>query len=118
MNADQDYGFDVAGFIVVPQVLSAELLQACNQAIDAVGRDEGMLEWPGSSGAAFRMLQEHPVLQEILAALCGPDYVLDGPPAIPNATGGYAMSNTMGCAFVTACGWCGRYRPRHQSKGA
>ena len=104
MNADQDYGFDVAGFIVVPQVLSAEQVQACNQAIDAVGRDEGMLEWPGPSGAAFRMLQEHPVLQEILAALCGPDYVLDGPP--------------MGCACATACGWCGRYRPRHQSKGA
>jgi ectoine hydroxylase-related dioxygenase (phytanoyl-CoA dioxygenase family) len=82
MNADQDYGFDVAGFIVVPQVLSAEQVQACNQAIDAVGRDEGMLEWPGPSGAAFRMLQEHPVLQEILAALCGPDYVLDGPPAL------------------------------------
>jgi len=82
MNSDQDYGFDVAGFIRLPQVLTAEEMQACTQAIDAVGRDEGMLEWPAPWGKAFRRLQEHPVLQEILAALCGPDFALDCPPSL------------------------------------
>ena len=79
MNSDHDYGFDVAGFIRLPQVLTAEEMQACTQAIDAVGRDEGMLEWPAPWGEAFRRLHEHPALQDILAALCGPDFVLDLP---------------------------------------
>ena len=58
MNSDQDYGFDVAGFIRLPQVLTAEEMQACTQAIDAVGRDEGMLEWPAPWGEAALRVAE------------------------------------------------------------
>ena len=36
IDADEDYGFDVAGFVHVPQVLSAADVAACNEAIDAV----------------------------------------------------------------------------------
>ena len=60
LNADEDYGFDVAGFLHVRQALSAGEVAACNEAIDAVGRDEGMLAWPAPGdphrpGAGKRM---------------------------------------------------------------
>ena len=34
MNADEDYGFDIAGFIHLQQVLTREEVAACNKAID------------------------------------------------------------------------------------
>ena len=43
MNADEDYGFDVAGFIHVPRVLTAAEVAACSAAIDAVGAALGVL---------------------------------------------------------------------------
>ena len=77
MNADQDYGFDVAGFIHLPQVLTVKEVEACNHALDAMGQDEGMLDWPAPWGEAFSTLQEHPVLVDILASLCDPKFVMD-----------------------------------------
>ena len=82
MNADQDYGFDVAGFIHLPQVLTVKEVEACNHALDAMGQDEGMLDWPAPWGEAFSTLQEHPVLVDILASLCDPKFVMDTPPAM------------------------------------
>jgi ectoine hydroxylase-related dioxygenase (phytanoyl-CoA dioxygenase family) len=79
MTKDEDYGFDVAGFIRVPRVLNNAEVKACNNAIDAVGRNEGMLQWSAPWRDAFRVLQEHPVLQAYLEALCGPDFVVDRP---------------------------------------
>ena len=82
MNADEDYGFDVSGFIHVPQVLTPAEVEACNQAIDTVGRKEGLLDWPAPHCDPFRALQQHPVLQGYLDSLCGPDSVLDHPPTL------------------------------------
>ena len=62
MNADEDYGFDVSGFIHVLRALSAEDLAAWTEAADA-GRDGGTLEWPG--------LHEHPALTGYLESLAG-----------------------------------------------
>ena len=89
MNSDEDYGFDVAGFLHLPQVLTVAEVEACNRAIDAVGRDEGMLEWGTPWGDAFRALQEHPVLVGILESLCGPGFAMDSPPSMvaPGADG-------------------------------
>ena len=62
MNADEDYGFDVFGFIHIPQALTPAEVDACNQALDAVGGEEGgLLDSP--HGDPFRALQQHPVLQ-------------------------------------------------------
>ena len=36
MNADEDYGFDVSGYLHVPQGLTPDELAACNEAIDEV----------------------------------------------------------------------------------
>ena len=74
MTNDEDYGFDVAGFLRVPQVLGEAEMATCNEAIEAAGRSEGMLQ-----GDAFRALQEHPILQSYLEALCGPGFVVDRP---------------------------------------
>ncbi len=95
MNADQDYGFDVAGFLHVPQVLSAAEVAACNEALDAVGRDEGMLEWPAPHGEPFQALREHPVLSGFLESLCSAGFAIDKPPALlgdGNATGPVPLS--------------------------
>ena len=78
MNGDEDYGFDVAGFIHVPRALSADEVAAWTEAADA---DGGLLEWPA--------LQEHPVLASYLESLCGPGFATDQPPAlVPDAPGG------------------------------
>ena len=82
MTADEDYGFDVAGFIHVPRVLTAAEVAACSAAIDAVGRDEGMLEWPTPHCDPFQALQAHPVLASYLETLCSSGYSLDKPPAL------------------------------------
>jgi hypothetical protein len=99
MNADEDYGFDVSGFIHVRQALSAAEVAACNKAIDAVGRDEGMLEWPAPHGDPFQALGEnHPVLGGYLESLCGSDYSIDQAPTIvaDGATGMAATPLLMG----------------------
>ena len=36
MNADEDYGFDVSGYLHVPQGLTPYEVAACNEAIDEV----------------------------------------------------------------------------------
>ena len=77
MNADEDYGFDIAGFIHLHRVLTAEEVNRCSQAIDAAGEylsvamstDPGIarikINDDGSAGAA-----------EMLVAL--PETVPDG----------------------------------------
>jgi hypothetical protein len=65
MTADEDYGFDVAGFIHVRQVLTPAEVEACNEGFDAVDGSEGMLEWTAPHCAPFRALREHPVLRRL-----------------------------------------------------
>jgi len=74
MNADEDYGFDVAGFLHVPHVLSTAEVAACNEAIDAGGGN--------GSGHPFQALLEHPTLTSYLESLCGKGYVVDNPPTL------------------------------------
>ena len=81
-NADEDYGFDVAGFIHLRQVLTAAEIEACTSAIDTVGQNEGLLEWSSPSCEPFRALQEHPVLQNYLERLCGAGFVTEAPPVL------------------------------------
>jgi ectoine hydroxylase-related dioxygenase (phytanoyl-CoA dioxygenase family) len=89
MNTEQLYGFDVFGFIHLPRVLTPEEVRACNRAIDAVGRDDGMLEWPSPHSEPFQKLLAHPVLNDCLEALCGPGSAIDRSPSMvaPGAEG-------------------------------
>ena len=92
MNADENYGFDVSGFLHLSQVLAPQEVEACTQAIDAVGRTEDMLDCPASRSAPFEALQEHPVLTRYLEALCGSGFLVDRPPRLvadaPEASAG------------------------------
>ena len=81
LNADEDYGFDVAGFLHIRDVLTAEQVEACNKAIDAIGQRDGTLGWPPLHGEPFLALQ-HPILQKYVEALCGPDFVMDQLPSL------------------------------------
>ena len=45
MTNEENYRFDVAGYLVVPGVLTAAELEACNQALDQLGFVEGPLRW-------------------------------------------------------------------------
>ena len=72
MSADEEYGFDVSGFIHLQQVLTPDEVATCNQAIDATGEDMAPLE----------ELVEHPVVHDYVRALCGDDHSLDQPPSL------------------------------------
>jgi len=102
---EQRYLFDLNGFLVVRNVLSAEDVAAANTAIDAhvdeaqertgvlrntrlrsplagdgaSGRLDlgGMLAWPRPHSNVFRSLLAHPRLVPTLTALCGPGYRMD-----------------------------------------
>lgn len=76
LNADEQYGFDVSGFIHLQQVLTPEEVAACNQAIDEAG--EGM--------PPFQQLLEHPILHNYVKALCGDAHSLDQPPSLVNGS--------------------------------
>ena len=91
MNKDEDYGFDVAGYLHIPQLLSADEIEACNQAIDAVGREDGMLDWPEPWCDPFRALQEHAVLQPYLESLCGTGFAQDRSPVLVSGGSGYLV---------------------------
>ena len=82
MSVDEDYGFDVYGFLHLRQVLTTDEVEAIIEAIDAVGQQDGMLEWPAPHGEPFRALQEHAGIQKYVETLCGPDAVMDQLPSL------------------------------------
>lgn len=65
MTAEEDYGFDVKGFLVIRGVLSPEELAACNQLVDAGEVPEG--------------LSSHRGIIPYLEELCGLAYRVDVP---------------------------------------
>ena len=73
MNADEDYGFDIAGFLHLKQVLTAEEVETWRQAIDAVAGEGGQIEGPTQSNG---------MLKGYLDALCGSDYAVETPPRL------------------------------------
>lgn len=102
MTHEERYLFDLMGYLVVEQVLSAEELAELNEAIDrrnvweeGARRPEGphnnalkmhigpLLDW----GAPFRRLVEHPTILGYLSELIGPKMRLDHEYAIFMKTG-------------------------------
>ena len=45
LSNEEDYAFDVAGYLHVPGVLKPEEVEALNQALDGMGESTGMLGW-------------------------------------------------------------------------
>ena len=44
MTNEENYHFDVAGYLIVPSVLTVDELKACNQTLDQAGTGVGKLE--------------------------------------------------------------------------
>ena len=75
LTPEENYGFDVGGFIVVPQVLKASDIEAANQAIDAGGLND-----PDHLPIALVQLTAHSKLARYLDQLTFDGYHLDGQP--------------------------------------
>ena len=45
MTNEENYRFDVAGYMIIPGVLTAAELNACNQALDQLASNNGSLRW-------------------------------------------------------------------------
>ena len=90
MTDEENYAFDVGGFLIVPQILKASDIQACNEAID-----NGVLAVPSTDEAlpdAFAQLQDHPVLTGYLDQLTFDGYHIDGLPSLVDASEGSQLS--------------------------
>ena len=82
MSNEENYCFDLAGYLHVPGVLTRGEVEALNQALDKAGRTEGMLGWPAPSREPFRNLLIHPQLVWYLNQVIGFGFRLDREPEI------------------------------------
>ena len=60
MKAEEDYFFDVMGYLIVRDILTPKEVEALNQAMDRGRRSDGMLGWPSPIREPFRDLLVHP----------------------------------------------------------
>ncbi len=82
MSNEENYAFDVAGYLHVPGVLNHSQVNALNQAIDAADALDGMLGWPTPQRGLFRDLLVHPQLVWYLNQLIGHGFRLDQAPRL------------------------------------
>jgi len=82
MTNEQNYRFDVAGYLIIPGVLATAELNACNQALDHLGPIDGPLRWTGPTSTPLLALREHPVLIAYLREICGEGFRLDESPRL------------------------------------
>jgi len=82
MSNEENYAFDVAGYLHVPGVLSPEEVAALNRALDAREQGEGMLGWPAPDRELFRDLLVQPQLVWFLNQLIGAGFRLDQAPRL------------------------------------
>lgn len=82
MSHEENYSFDVAGYLILRNVLTSKEVDACNQALEQGGETAGMLGWPEPLRQPFRDLLVHPVLVWYLNQLCGDGFRLEAPPQL------------------------------------
>lgn len=82
MSNEENYAFDVAGYLHVAGVLNREEVDALNQALDEVGENEGMLGWEDPHRKLFRDLLVHPQLVWYLNQIVGHGFRLDIAPRL------------------------------------
>lgn len=86
MTPEEDYRFDVAGYLILRNVLSEAELRVYNRALDEGGGPAGMLEWPAPLCDSFVQLGDHPLLAQYLEQLGWGEYRLDQPPHLIDET--------------------------------
>ena len=72
MSNEENYCFDVAGYLIVPDVLTGDEIEACNSDLNQKGTS------PLSDSLA--KLRAHPVLEWYLNQICGEEFRLDREP--------------------------------------
>ena len=82
MSNEENYCFDVAGYLHVPGALNAQQIARLNGAIDGVGELAGMLAWPGDHKEPFRDLLVQPLMVSYLNQIVGHGFILDRPPEV------------------------------------
>lgn len=82
MSNEENYCFDVAGYVHVRGVLTGDEVDALCQALDESGRTEEMLGWPAPLQTPFRDLLVHPRLVWYLNQIIGYGFRLDQEPKL------------------------------------
>ena len=88
MTNEENYQLDVAGYLILPGVLKAAEIKACNQALEQLGPVEGALDWTAPGCEPLLALRDHPVLLQYLEQICGEDFRLDQSPRLLDAGAG------------------------------
>ena len=82
MSNEENYCFDVGGYLIVRGALKRKEIEACNEALDQAGQIDGMLGWPAPLREPFRDLLIHPVLVWYLNQICGYGFRLEEEPQL------------------------------------
>lgn len=82
MTHEENYAFDIAGYLHVPNVLTMAEVARLNETIDTAGQLEGMLGWEGELRDPFRELLVQPQMVWYLNQIVGPGFRLDCAPEV------------------------------------
>ncbi|MBT3603674.1 MAG: hypothetical protein HN521_11460, partial [Candidatus Latescibacteria bacterium] len=82
MSNEENYAFDVAGYLHIPGVLNKQEVNRINDALTTVGETEGMLGGTKQYRELFRNLMVHPQLVWYLNQLIGHGFRLDQAPRL------------------------------------
>ena len=90
MSHEENYCFDISGYLILRGVLTPGEVEACNRALELAGSENGMLGWPAPHREPFRELMVHPLLVNYLNQLIGYGFRLDREPQLIGSTEGAA----------------------------
>ena len=96
MSNEENYAFDVAGYLHVPSVLNQGEVAALNAALDAVGERKTLLGGDSSHRELFRDLLVHPKLVWYLNQIIGHGFRLDQAPQLLGNREGEVGSTLVG----------------------
>ncbi|MBI1930026.1 phytanoyl-CoA dioxygenase family protein [Candidatus Poribacteria bacterium] len=96
MSNEENYCFDVGGYLIIRGALTRQELDACNRALDQAGQVDGMLGWPAPLREPFRALLIHPVLVWYLNPICGYGFRLARVPMLIGNGAGDAVGRLAG----------------------
>ena len=82
MTNEENYHFDVTGYLIVPGVLTLDQLKTCNETLDQLETTDGALSSSVSSCSALHFLRDHPVLVRYLEEICGANFRIDRSPRL------------------------------------
>ena len=82
MSHEENYCFDVGGYLIIRGVLGRGEVAGLNSAIDASGKPRGILGWPRPLSEPFRDLLVHPQLVWYLNQIVGQGFRLETEPEL------------------------------------